>query len=211
MNDLTVMTKDFALVPSEHRDTLSKALALMAQREPSVQYPSKHQLKVFVTGQHETPWENYKQTVAEIETRVQTIATQHYLARVQEGQLAQWQWVCRWALRFSKVCGWFSGVAGVAAAKAAFLKYQITMAREDVQRKCEQVVVFQERLAELQPQIDGKDREELEAHHWATKQRLKEQQELSSVVQHMSRMMIAQQMVKQELSQKNGKEQVHGT
>src|SRR3990167_3260520 len=113
MNELTVMTKEWGLVPVEHQVHLQHALALMAKREPSVQYPSAYQLQHMVVGQHVTAWENYKQCVAEIETRVQAIATQHYLARVHEGQLAQWQWVTQWALRLSRVCGWFRGVAGV--------------------------------------------------------------------------------------------------
>ena len=209
MNELTQLTQDFSLVPTESRTLVQKAIVLLEQQEPSETRMSEYQAKQFVASQYPTPWRNYKQTIGEIESRLSALVDEHYLARMEQGYLMQWQWIARWAMRVSYVIGWFTGVAGVATAKVAWYKCRQRFHEQTVKQKLKELQWYEDMYDHWQPQIEGKDRAMLERQSWEAEAMKREREEVSKSVSQMARLKLAQALTQQELASQAFKEDNH--
>src|SRR3990167_8477694 len=93
-HELSVVTNAWSLIPDEaSRALIYRSLLLMDRKDIGNNRMSPYQLENFVLDEeHPTPWGKYKQAIAEIESRVTILMSDHVQYRQAKAKREQALW-----------------------------------------------------------------------------------------------------------------------
>lgn len=204
-SELSVVTKSWALIPTpESRALIDRSLALLDRRDIGNNRMSPYQLENFVLDEeHPTPWGKYKQAIAEIESRIGILMSDHVQYRQAQAKKAQADWKAN-KLRWLSWIGYYRAERDLTIAESDQQALTFATVQRHIEHCLLELKTFEAKAQQYFDECDGRSVIELEKEYWLARKEYFERKSFEAVTKNVTQMMYAQRMVRQELEVKHG-------
>src|SRR3990167_6671983 len=202
--ELAQATQNWLLIPQEAKALIERSLTLLERKDIGNNRMSPYQLEHFVLDdEHPTDWGKYKQAIAEIESRIGILMSDHVQHRKAQAEHGKALWWVKVLHPFQ----WIEWVRMHRAWKMAEAQQQevaFKMIERHIEHCLLELKTFEAKAQKYYDAVGEKEVVQLETEYWEARKVYFEQKAFEQMAKNLAQMAYAKQMIAQEMARQNG-------
>ena len=201
--ELAQATQNWLLIPQEAKALIERSQTLLDRKDIGNNRMSPYQLENFVLDEeHQTDWGKYKQAIAEIESRISILMSDHvqYRKAIALRTQAQWKADKLWWISW---IGYYQAERDIQLAEADLQSVTLAATKRHIEHCLLELKTFEGKAQLHYDQCEGRSVIELEQEYWVARKEYFEKKKIEAITENVFHSLRAQMATKEAL-QKNG-------